>query len=79
VSLAGGAALLADADWRRDPVFIIGQGADLVVYARNLVLIRRVRARGVTEMVGVARIGGGASRIPLSPGAEEAEAIRLRG
>jgi len=45
LSLAGGAALLAYAIWRRDPVFIIGQGAGLVVYVRNLVLIRRVRER----------------------------------
>lgn len=45
LSLAGGAALLAYAIWRRDPVFILGQGAGLVVYLRNLVLIRRARAR----------------------------------
>lgn len=43
LSLAGGAALLAYAIWRRDPVFILGQGAGLVVYLRNLVLIRRAR------------------------------------
>ncbi len=41
LSLAGGATLLAYAIWRRDPVFIIGQGAGLIVYIRNLMLIRQ--------------------------------------
>ncbi len=45
LSLGGGATLLAYAIWRRDPVFILGQGGGLVVYARNLVLIRRARER----------------------------------
>ena len=44
LSLAGGIALLVYAAWfRRDPVFTIGQSAGLVVYARNLMLIRRTR------------------------------------
>ncbi|MBP7002761.1 lipid-A-disaccharide synthase N-terminal domain-containing protein [Amaricoccus sp.] len=43
LSLAGGGALLAYAIWRRDPVFILGQGAGLIVYLRNLALIRRAR------------------------------------
>jgi len=42
-SVAGGASLLAYAIVRRDPVFIVGQGAGLVVYFRNLVLIHRRR------------------------------------
>ncbi len=34
------------ASWyRRDPVFTIGQSAGLVVYARNLMLIRRSRLK----------------------------------
>ena len=41
LSIAGGAALLAYAIYRRDPVFILGQAAGLSVYGRNLVLIRR--------------------------------------
>ena len=45
LSLLGGVVLLAYAIYRRDPVFIIGQGSGLIVYARNLVLIRRRRAR----------------------------------
>lgn len=39
-SLAGGAMLLAYALYRRDPVFIVGQTTGLVVYVRNLMLIR---------------------------------------
>lgn len=40
-SLAGGATLLAYAIHRGDPVFIIGQGAGLFIYLRNLWLIYR--------------------------------------
>lgn len=45
LSLAGGATLLTYAIWRRDPVFILGQGAGLFVYVRNLMLIRQGRRR----------------------------------
>lgn len=41
LSLGGGATLLAYAIYREDPVFILGQGAGLFIYLRNLVLIRR--------------------------------------
>jgi lipid-A-disaccharide synthase-like uncharacterized protein len=40
-SIGGGLTLLAYAIYRRDPVFILGQGAGLFVYARNLWFIRR--------------------------------------
>ena len=40
-SAGGGLTLLAYAIYRRDPVFIIGQGAGLVVYARNLWFLHR--------------------------------------
>jgi len=40
-SVGGGLTLLAYALYRQDPVFIIGQGAGLVVYARNLYFIHR--------------------------------------
>jgi lipid-A-disaccharide synthase-like uncharacterized protein len=43
-SLAGGAALLAYAIYRRDPVFIVGQFTGLFIYLRNLHLIRHQRA-----------------------------------
>ena len=45
LSLVGGVTLLAYAVHKRDPVFIIGQASGLVVYSRNIVLIRRHAAR----------------------------------
>lgn len=44
LSLAGGATLLAYAIWRKDPVFIFGQGLGLMIYARNLMLIHKHKA-----------------------------------
>ena len=44
-SLAGGATLLSYALWRGDPVFVLGQGLGLVVYLRNLMLIRKAARR----------------------------------
>jgi lipid-A-disaccharide synthase-like uncharacterized protein len=41
LSLAGGLVMTVYAIHRRDPVFVIGQGAGLVVYVRNLMLIHR--------------------------------------
>ncbi len=41
LSLLGSALLLAYALHRHDPVFVLGQAAGLVVYARNLALRRR--------------------------------------
>jgi lipid-A-disaccharide synthase-like uncharacterized protein len=40
-SIGGGATLLAYAIYREDPVFIVGQGAGLAIYLRNLWLTRR--------------------------------------
>ena len=40
-SLIGSMILLAYAIWRRDAVFIVGQGSGIVIYLRNLILIRR--------------------------------------
>jgi lipid-A-disaccharide synthase-like uncharacterized protein len=40
-SVGGGLMLLLYAIYRRDAVFILGQGAGLFVYARNLYLIHR--------------------------------------
>ncbi len=47
-SIFGGVFLLAYAIYRRDPVFILGQAAGMIVYARNLMLIRKkqISARG---------------------------------
>jgi lipid-A-disaccharide synthase-like uncharacterized protein len=44
LSLAGSMLLLAYAIHRKDPVFVLGQAFGWVVYARNLVLIRREAA-----------------------------------
>ena len=40
-SLAGGAMLFAYAIYRLDPVFMLGQGMGLFIYARNIHLIWR--------------------------------------
>jgi lipid-A-disaccharide synthase-like uncharacterized protein len=45
-SVAGGATLLAYAIHRRDPVFIVGQGAGLFIYARNLQFLWREQRQG---------------------------------
>ena len=43
MSLIGGLITLAYAIYRKDPVFISGQGIGTFVYIRNLVLISRAR------------------------------------
>ena len=43
-SMAGGGLLVVYAVQRRDPVFVVGQAAGLLIYIRNLVLIYRERA-----------------------------------
>ena len=45
-SIGGGALLLMYALYRRDPVFILGQGFGVFVYIRNLQFVLRARARG---------------------------------
>jgi len=49
LSLAGGAMLLIYSVYRRDPVFILGQGTGLFIYVRNLVLIYRNSDGGVAQ------------------------------
>ena len=41
LSIGGGGLLLFYAVWRKDPVIILGQLVGLLVYIRNLMLIRR--------------------------------------
>ena len=41
ISLAGSMVLLSYAIHKEDPVFIVGQGAGLFMYSRNLYLIRK--------------------------------------
>jgi len=47
LSLGGGGLLLVYAIWRRDPVFILGQSAGVLVYSRNLYLIFKERQQKV--------------------------------
>ncbi len=42
-SVGGGVLLLVYAIYRRDPVFILGQGGGLLIYLRNLYFIYRER------------------------------------
>lgn len=45
LSILGGFSLLAYALYRKDPVFIVGQGMGMVVYVRNLMLVARKKRR----------------------------------
>ncbi len=45
LSIAGSVTLLAYAVHRADPVFIVGQLTGVLIYARNLVFVRRERRR----------------------------------
>lgn len=40
-SLSGGIVLFAYACYRRDPVFILGQGAGIFIYLRNIYFIKQ--------------------------------------
>ncbi|MEM9683906.1 MAG: lipid-A-disaccharide synthase N-terminal domain-containing protein [Pseudomonadota bacterium] len=51
-SLLGGVTLLSYAIYRQDPVFILGQGAGLIIYARNLYFIWRERSLATDEATG---------------------------
>lgn len=42
-SIGGSMILLIYAIKRKDPVFIVGQGAGFIIYIRNLMLIRKKR------------------------------------
>jgi lipid-A-disaccharide synthase-like uncharacterized protein len=44
-SLAGGVVLFSYAIHKRDPVFMVGQGMGLIVYLRNLYLLRTGRQK----------------------------------
>ena len=49
LSLVGGSLLFVYALHRQDPVFIVGQGAGIFIYSRNLVLISRRRKEGLAN------------------------------
>ena len=48
-SCAGGAMLFAYAIYRLDPVFILGQGTGLLIYARNIQLIWQEKRKASLE------------------------------
>jgi lipid-A-disaccharide synthase-like uncharacterized protein len=48
LSIGGGALLFAYALYRRDPVFIAGQGFGVFVYLRNLYFVMRERRGALT-------------------------------
>lgn len=47
LSIVGGLILLAYALYKKDPVFILGQAAGLIVYVRNLHLIKQQETRAI--------------------------------
>ena len=57
-SLAGGFMLFVYSIYRLDPVFMLGQGSGLFIYARNLYFIRRARRE---------------AELPLAPGLSAAK------
>jgi lipid-A-disaccharide synthase-like uncharacterized protein len=44
LSIGGGLVLFAYAVYRQDPVFILGQSSGVLIYIRNLCLIRRTKS-----------------------------------
>lgn len=44
-SIVGGLVLFIYAMYKKDPVFVLGQGCGLVVYTRNLILIKRQKSQ----------------------------------
>lgn len=63
LSMAGGLSLFIYACWRQDPVFMLGQGLGLGVYARNLYLIHgHARARRSGDGPDSHVAGAGAAR-----------------
>jgi lipid-A-disaccharide synthase-like uncharacterized protein len=50
-SIGGGIVLLIYAIYKKDPVFMLGQAAGLVVYVRNLMLIMKKKDRDLGEKI----------------------------
>ncbi len=42
-SIAGGSILFIYSIWRLDPVFMLGQGLGLLIYARNIYFVRNTK------------------------------------
>lgn len=54
-SLLGGAMLFAYAIYRVDPVFMLGQGAGLLIYARNIQFIWRGKRQASADVAAIGR------------------------
>lgn len=54
-SVAGGALLFAYAIYRLDPVFMLGQGMGLLIYARNIQMIWRTKQDGAARADAIGR------------------------
>lgn len=68
-SLLGGALLFAYATYRLDPVFMLGQGMGLFIYARNIQLIWKQKVHAASEPAGEAT-GADSSTAPAATGSD---------
>lgn len=50
-SLGGSVLLLTYAIYRKDPVFILGQAPNVVIYSRNIYLLKKGRATEEGDMI----------------------------
>lgn len=50
LSFAGGALLFAYAVYRKDPVFMLGQGFGLLVYSRNIFFLRAAKRQDNSDV-----------------------------
>ena len=50
-SLGGSVLLLTYAIYRKDPVFILGQAPNVLIYSRNIYLLKKVRATEEGDMI----------------------------
>lgn len=50
LSIVGGLILFVYALYKKDPVFVLGQGSGLVVYIRNLILIKKNQLQAVNRV-----------------------------
>ena len=74
-SIAGGLLLFAYALYRRDPVFILGQGFGVFVYVRNLWLVLREQ-RQKTKTGAAKMKRAGAKRVSAKPAGARKTAAR---
>ena len=66
LSLCGGIVLFIYALHKKDAVFIVGQGVGILIYARNIVLIKKQKTVPVAQLdrVSASGAGDGSSNLP---------------